>query len=128
MQTLRWLITALLWSMMKSECRKSQELSGGRLEMTAALAYSQALAGHRREAEEILAELKEALSHRYVSPYAIALIHVALGEREKALDWLEKGYQGRAFYMIWLKCDPRLDPLRTEPRFVSLLQKMGFGK
>jgi len=110
------------------ECEKAQRLSGGWLEMTAALGYSQALAGNRKEAEKILGELKEVLPPRYVSSYSIALIYFVLGKREQALDWLEKGYEEKAFFMIWLKVDPRWDSLRSEPRFVSLLQKMGFGE
>jgi len=110
------------------ECQKAQQLSGGWLEMTAALGYSQALAGNRKAAEKILEELKEVLARRHVSSYSIALLHLVLGEKEQALEWLERAYEEKAFFMVWLKVDPRLDILRSEPRFVSLLQKMGFGK
>jgi tetratricopeptide (TPR) repeat protein len=110
------------------ECEKVQRLSGGSLEMTAVLGYSQALAGNRKEAEKILEELQEVLPRRYVSSYSIALIYLVLGYKEQAFEYLERAFEEKAYYMSWLKVDPRLDPLRTEPRFVSLLQKMGFGK
>ncbi len=110
------------------ECQKAREFSGGRLEMTAALGYSQALAGNRKETAKILGELKEVLSRRYVSSYSIALIYLVLDDKEQALEWLEKAFEERAFFMGWLKTDPRLDPLRTEPRFAALLQKLGFDK
>jgi len=86
------------------------------------------LAGNRKEAERILEELKEVSARRYVSLYSIALIHLVLGDKERALEWLERAYKERAFHMVCLKVDPRLDTLRTDPRFVLLLQKMGFEK
>ena len=110
------------------ECQKAQQLTGGWPEITAALGYSQALAGNRKESERTLEELKEVLNRRYVSSYSIALIYLVLGDKEGALEWLEKGYQERAFYMVLLKVDPRLDALRTDPRFIALFQKMGFDK
>lgn len=110
------------------ESQKALQLTSGRQDMKAVLGYSYARAGNREEAEKILEELKRVRAHQYVSSYSIALIHLALGDGMQALEELEKAFEEQAIYMIWIKIDPRLDLLRTEPRFVALLQKMGFEK
>ena len=61
-----------------------------------------------------------------MSPYAVAIISPALGEREPALDWLERAFLIKDRAMVWLKVHPRLDPLRDEPRFQELMRKMRF--
>jgi TolB-like protein len=60
------------------------------------------------------------------SRYIVATYHVELGEKDKALTELEKAYEDREFFMILLKVDPRLDPLRSDPRFAELMRKVGF--
>jgi len=52
-------------------------------------------------------------------------VRQALGEKQQALDWLEKAYEDRNWWMPWLKVEPRLDPLRSDPRFVALLRRVG---
>ncbi len=85
-----------------------------------------AASGRKREAHLVLNQLKSLSTQTYVSPYAIALIYVGLGEEEQALEWLEKAYEDRSFLMIYLKVDPKLDPLRGAPRFQDLLRRMNF--
>ncbi len=63
---------------------------------------------------------------RYVSPYYLAQFHVELGENEAAIDELERGIEQRDTAMIHVKEDPRFDPLRSNPRFTALVQKMNF--
>jgi hypothetical protein len=82
--------------------------------------------GKTAEAGSLLAELMERRSAVYVSAYDLATIHCALGEIAGALDWLEQGYAERTHRMAFLKVDPRLDPLRGEPRFATLLERMAF--
>ena len=60
------------------------------------------------------------------SRYIVATYHVELGEKEKAFAELNKAYEDREFFMILLKGDPRLDPLRSDPRFAELMLKVGF--
>jgi hypothetical protein len=55
-----------------------------------------------------------------------AIFYAALGELQTAMDALEEGYESRALYVVGMNADPRLDPVRSEPRFQSLLRKMGF--
>jgi TolB-like protein/class 3 adenylate cyclase/Tfp pilus assembly protein PilF len=77
--------------------------------------------GHRREVLELADELEQRGDQTY---YAIALIHAGLGDRDRALGWLERGYEAHSPGMIYLRVDPRLDDLRSDPRFVSLMERM----
>jgi serine/threonine-protein kinase len=65
---------------------------------------------------------------RYVSPGMRMLFHLGLGEKDQALDWLEKCYEEQDGYSWFLKVDPIFDPLRTEPRFQALLKKVGLDQ
>ena len=90
----------------------------------AALGHAFAVSGNRGEAQRLLAELKGLSESRYVSPYNIALIYLGLREKEQARQWLEKAYDEKSFEMNWIKVEPRLDPLRSDPRFTELLRRM----
>jgi serine/threonine-protein kinase len=100
--------------------------SAGIPEARDALGHAFAASDRKREAHLVLNQLKSLSTQTYVSPYAIALIYVGLGEEEQALEWLEKAYEDRSFLMIYLKVDPKLDPLRGAPRFQDLLRRMNF--
>jgi len=65
---------------------------------------------------------------RYVSPAASMVVYLGLGEKEKALEWLEKCYEDRDTQTWFLKVDPLYDSLRDEPRFQALLKKVGLDK
>ena len=73
----------------------------------------------------MLAELERRAQQRYVPPYAFALVQVGLGNNSAALDALERGYEQRDTTMASIKVAPELTPLRAEPRFIALLEKMG---
>ena len=90
------------------------------------LAHGLALAGRRAEAQEILDELLAMAERRYVSAYDIAVAFTGLGGYDDAKAWLEKGYAERTHWMALLKVDPRLDPLRSDRRFETLLGRMAF--
>jgi TolB-like protein len=98
----------------------------------AGLAYvghAEARNGRQSEAREMLAQLTESAKKRYVQPYAFALIHLALGEKDQALDWLERAAQERgATYLNFIKVDPFFDSLRGDPRFEALVQKVAGEK
>jgi TolB-like protein/Flp pilus assembly protein TadD len=91
----------------------------------AGLGHAYALAGWRDEAIRQLEELSRRAADGYVSPFNPAVIYAGLGDRARALDLLEKAYEERSGWIAYLKVDPRLDPLRAEPRFVTLLQRVG---
>ena len=87
--------------------------------------YADALSGDKAGARRLLAQLIERSHTEPVPAYSMALIHIGLGERDSALAWLERSYEERSTYMIYAKVDPLLDPVRSDPRFARLLQKMG---
>jgi serine/threonine-protein kinase len=64
-----------------------------------------------------------------LGPYEIlspGVIHLGLGEKDEAFQWLEKGYEGRSVCMQYTRQDPRLAPLHTDPRYVDLLRRLAF--
>ncbi len=91
----------------------------------AALGHAYAMGGRRDEAQAILAESGQASEHKHLSPYDCAIIHTALDERSEAFDCLEHAYENRSEALVWLKVDPRLDPLRATPQFIDLLRRVG---
>jgi tetratricopeptide (TPR) repeat protein len=92
----------------------------------AILGYTLAVGGNKSEAVRILAELQELAGQKYVSPYFRALIYTALDEPDQALNWLERAYEERSEWLVWLRVDPKLDSLRSEPRFAELVRRLGF--
>ena len=88
------------------------------------LGYAYAISGDRPKAEQILRELEQMAKNQYVSSTAFADIHLGLGEKEKALDWLERSYQDQESACWYLKVDPIYDCVRNEPRFQALVQKV----
>jgi len=101
---------------------KAIQYSGNR-EGKPALAHAYALAGRTEEARQILSEMKNDHSGRYIASPMIARVHLGLGEMDQAIEWLEKGYEERSYWMSFLKVDPVWDPLRKDPRFRNLLEK-----
>lgn len=83
------------------------------------------LAGRTAEANKILNELLELSRHRYVTPPSLANVYIGLGDKDHAFFWLEKAYQERSYYMVFLKVFPGDDPLRSDPRLDDLLRRMG---
>jgi TolB-like protein/DNA-binding winged helix-turn-helix (wHTH) protein/Tfp pilus assembly protein PilF len=108
------------------EFTKARDLSEGDSETIASLGHAYALSGRQDAARDVLEELKRQSQKSYVPPYNIAMIYAALGEKDHALDWLEKGYEARDVHMIFLKVDPKWDSFRSDSRFQDLLQRMGF--
>ena len=96
--------------------------------MLALLANAYASTGQRDEALKLLAQLDEVATRRYVGAYNYALAHVGLGEKDKAIDDLERACRERSDpHIVNIKFDPMLDPLRGDPRFEALVQKI-FGR
>jgi TolB-like protein/Flp pilus assembly protein TadD len=86
-----------------------------------------AIAGHQAEAESILARLRKpaALGNGFLAPQDVAYIQAALGRRDEALEGLEEAVNQRSSRILWLRVDPRVDALRSEPRFQALIQRIG---
>ena len=90
------------------------------------LAYAYASAGRRSDVLPMLEEVKQRTALMYVPLYRIAGTFLATGDKEHALEWLEKANTEDCGWMVWLKVDPVMDPLRSDPRFQSLLRNMKF--
>ena len=108
-----------------SEYQTAIALSGNLNGRIGSLGHAYALAGRKDDARQILKRLKELSRHGYVSPYHTALIYIGLGEKEEAFAWLGKAANDHYWMMAFLKVDPRLDPLRSDPRFRDLLRRVG---
>ena len=86
------------------------------------LGYAYAASGRRAEALKVLSGLIAISKQQFVPATNSARIYAALGENDKAFDWLGKGYEDRSITSI--KVDPTYDPLRSDPRFTDLLRRM----
>jgi adenylate cyclase len=94
--------------------------------ITAYLGCTYAINGQRDKAMETLEELNQLGRRRFVTPFCQALVYLGLRENDKAIDWLEKAYEGRSVWVAWLKVEPMYDPLRSDPRFQALYKRMNF--
>jgi TolB-like protein/DNA-binding winged helix-turn-helix (wHTH) protein/Flp pilus assembly protein TadD len=112
-----------------TQLSKAVALSGDgrRPVMEAALGHAYAVAGKRAEAQRVLDGLKKLAQGRFISPYGIAIIYAALGDKEKAFTWLNQAYDERDNWLNYLKVEPRLDPLRSDARFTDLLRRVGLA-
>jgi tetratricopeptide (TPR) repeat protein len=93
--------------------------------LMAEIACVKAVTGEREEVARIMEELKQRSTREYIDESVIAYIPTALGDKNEAFVWLEKAYQVRAGNLPWIKIEPKFDPLRSDPRFDDLLQRMG---
>jgi TolB-like protein/Flp pilus assembly protein TadD len=106
------------------EYKKAVELDDDPF-VLALLGQAYAKLGQRDEALKILAQLPQLATRRYVPSYSFAILYMALGEKDKAIEWLERGYdEGAGLDLIFVKVDPMLDPLQGEPRFEALVAKV----
>ena len=109
-----------------AQIKRALDLGGRNTLLIATWGYMNARAGNRDEALRALDELRTR-SPKYLLPLFLARIHTALGENDKAFDYLERVYADRSESMVWLKVDPSFEPLRKDPRFVALIKRVGTG-
>ena len=109
-----------------AEFRTAVELSERSPSILALLGYGYASAGNRSAAKAILKEL-EAGKQR-VSEFEIAMIYIALGEKDRAFESLERAYNDRAWQLGLLKIEPIFDPIRSDPRFADLMGRVGLNQ
>ena len=84
--------------------------------------------GERAKALNIIEELREASKREYVSAWTLATIYLQLGDKNKAIEYLEKAYEERnTFSLVILKTDRQFDVLRSDPRFIKLLRQLNFN-
>ena len=94
-------------------------------DIEAELGHALAMANKRVDAQRILDRLLTLSQKRFVSSYDVATIYVGLGERDKALGFLEKAVDERSDLLVYVKVDPRFDPLHGDARFGQIVQKVG---
>jgi tetratricopeptide (TPR) repeat protein len=105
---------------------KSRALSQSNSIVLSSLGHCYAKAGREKEAREILRMIEDAARNKYIAPYSSAVIHLALGEIDAALQWMEHGLATHDVWLLWIKQSPRLDPLRGDTRFQNLMRRMKF--
>jgi len=88
---------------------------------------AEAAAGRRSEALKTIEEMKTLAQRRYVSPAYVAQVYMDLGERDRALEWLEKAFADHSWDLIFLGVNPHYTPLRTDPRFADLLRRLNLA-
>ncbi len=89
--------------------------------------YALAKAGKATEAREVLKTLHTLADDHYVPPYAMALVHAGLGERDLVFQWLDRAFAKRDVHLIFLPVDSKWDPYRADPRFQKILERCGFS-
>ena len=104
---------------------KAIEIGGPVPHNLAALAAAYAEVDRKEEARQILAELHELTAKRFVSPYHRAIVHLHLGEHERALALLNESVEASEPWIAWLGVEPQFDPLRADPAFDELLRRTG---
>ena len=107
-----------------TECQKARAQNDDPY-VFAYLIYAYARLGKRDEATKALAQLNESAKHRYVSAYTFATAYAGLGDKDQVFQWLERSNADRAYEILWIKVDPLLDNLRSDPRFPDLVKRVG---
>ncbi len=108
-----------------SECRKAESVARGGTYGISWLGFSLAVSGQTAEAHEIAQRLIDQSEKHYVSSYHIALIYSGLGDGAATMHWLEKAFEERDNWLVWLGVHPAFDSVRNLPEFGELLRRVG---
>jgi TolB-like protein/DNA-binding winged helix-turn-helix (wHTH) protein/Tfp pilus assembly protein PilF len=107
---------------------RAQRIMGRRPDVLTPHASALARAGRQREARTMLAELRQLSSPRPAAPIRVALVHIALGETDRAFEWLDKACEARDWQMALLNVEPAFDVLRKDQRFAALVERVGLPR
>ena len=110
-----------------SHLEESVRLGGTSVNHLAILSYVNGLAGRTDEAQRLVLEIRERGSRGYASPIWSALAHLGLREVDAAFEWLDRAFEERDGSLVLVTASPEFDPLRGDPRFGALLERMGLG-
>lgn len=108
----------------ESVVREAMELPGSSIYSKALLGHILARQGEEAKARSLLRELEAEASTGYVSPVALSTLFLGLGDRDRAMDWLERSYEERRGWLTYLRVNALFDPLRGMPRFEALRERM----
>jgi len=111
----------------RAEYETGRQLAGAAATATFGLGHLEAASGNATEARRILAELTAARSTRVVSAWGIAALHASLGDVNDAFKWLETAIDEKPPGLALLRAHPRLDPIRNDPRYWPMVQRVGLG-
>jgi serine/threonine protein kinase/TolB-like protein/Tfp pilus assembly protein PilF len=111
-----------------ADCQEWEKIFPDDPQALASLGHVYASMGKGREAEEIVNKLLEISKQRYFSPYWTAVAYAGLGDNDQAFQYFEKAFEDRYFLMIWMNSDPRMDNLRSDPRFADLVRRIFASK
>ncbi len=111
----------------RQQYEEGRRLAGGVAGPSFGLAHLEASSGREAEARRILAELTAARAHRVVSAWGIAALHASLGDVDEAFEWLERAVEEGATGLVFLRVHPRLDAIRGDARYPSLLERVGLA-
>jgi TolB-like protein/tetratricopeptide (TPR) repeat protein len=106
------------------QLRTAVQLSGNSAYMRAHLAYGYAVAGDRTRAESLRRDIEAEGAQRYVAPYHLALIDAGLGDHAAALRSLERAYDDRSGWLVFLPVEPEFDSMREMPEFKRLIARV----
>lgn len=123
-------ILAKVWEQ-KGEYSKALEMLRTAIELSSedpvtvsALAHTLAVAGQSAEANTIVDDLQRSRKRLYISAGSIATVYIGLDNKDLAFYWLEKAFENRDIDLVWLKVNPLFDPLRSDPRFKKLVERV----
>ncbi|HWY58784.1 MAG TPA: tetratricopeptide repeat protein [Terriglobales bacterium] len=109
-----------------AELERAVNLSTGDACYKGSLGYVYAISGRENQARKVLQDLESRLGQPYVPSYAIALVYAGLGENDHAMSWLQRAFDDRSTSMVYLKLDPELSSLHSDPRFEQLSHRINF--
>jgi len=111
-----------------AELERAQGLLGRRPDVLTPYAYALARAGRAREARAMLDGLREIAKPRAPAPFRVAMVHIALGETDRAFEWLEQALEARDWQIGLLNVEPAFDDLRSDGRFAALVERAGLPR
>jgi serine/threonine-protein kinase len=120
-------ISQMRWDDALIELEKARTASGGNTEATSLTVYTLSRLGREEEARKLLKDLLARSDASYSPSYNVALAYKGLGNTDEAIRWLQDAAERRDVRLILLKVDHKWDDLRTEPRFVSIVQRIGLA-
>jgi TolB-like protein/DNA-binding winged helix-turn-helix (wHTH) protein/Flp pilus assembly protein TadD len=107
------------------EMGRAKDLLPRNLAVLCDIGHVYAVSGDKNSARKTIALLKQEAEHRYVNQYELALIYIGLGQNDEAFKSMEQGFREHSDMLVYLKVDSRLDPIRSDSRFIDLMHRVG---